>query len=280
MFLVVQDEMQFQKICEHVQLENYVTIFYRGRRISRVSWAGVSNWLLFIVSFFKKKRPILVCEYANLVPRVIATLTASRIQSHYFGYVYESEIQPVLDSKKNFISKLTTPLYAEEFVIYGEHNPMLAFEDKFKERSINFVLGDKKLLSLPPVNMDSPYVAVVGQPIFELGREHLASCYHEAIDYVERLNLLRLSIFVTLARSKEILQTSEQISGRSKRTHRLYARKWTSLFCFAFDSSLIFELRFRRACHNFTDLLYSGCLAQPRKAFFPSWLSQRLNADE
>ena len=61
------------------------------------------HWLLFVLSFFKRERPILVCEYANLVPRVIAALTGCRIHSHYFGYVFESEIQPALEAKESFV---------------------------------------------------------------------------------------------------------------------------------------------------------------------------------
>ena len=102
MFLVVQDELQLKKICENVDLENFITVFYAGRRITNISSSGVSNWLLFVLSFFKRERPILVCEYANLVPRVIAALTGCRIHSHYFGYVFESEIQPALEAKKIF----------------------------------------------------------------------------------------------------------------------------------------------------------------------------------
>ena len=55
MFLVVQDELQLKKICENVDLENFITVFYAGRRITNISSSGVSNWLLFVLSFFKRE---------------------------------------------------------------------------------------------------------------------------------------------------------------------------------------------------------------------------------
>ena len=195
MFLVVQDELQLKKICENVDLENFITVFYAGRRITNISSSGVSNWLLFVLSFFKRERPILVCEYANLVPRVIAALTGCRIHSHYFGYVFESEIQPALEAKKNLLSKLITPLYADEFYIYGENNPMLTLENKFIANSVKIFRRTKQTIEIPPINTDRPYVIVVGQPIFELGRKHLESCYRNLF-FIYPVQILILKLFM------------------------------------------------------------------------------------
>ena len=97
MFLVVQDELQLKKICENVDLENFITVFYAGRRITNISSSGVSNWLLFVLSFFKRERPILVCEYANLVPRV---LRIDRLSDPFtISDIFESEIQPALEAR-------------------------------------------------------------------------------------------------------------------------------------------------------------------------------------
>ena len=261
MFLVVQDEMQFQKIYENVDLENYITVFYVGRRITDISFSGVSNWLLFVLTLFNKERPIVVCEYANLVPRVIATLTGSRIHSHYFGHVYEGEIQPALEAKKNLFSKLITPLYADEFYIYGESNPMLTLENKFIENSVKFFRRTKKFIEFPPMKIDCPYVIVVGQPIFELGRAHLASCYQEAIFHVSHMNSTFEIIYVRHPREtrKEHYKKVGKYLEGSKELMDYMLHNGRPVFAFAFDSSLIYELRDVGVhSHNFVDLLHGG----------------------
>lgn len=261
MIVVVQDYFQYLKIKEHLEIENFIMVFYRGRRITGVSFSNVDNIYKLILSFFSRERPVLVCEYANLIPRLLAFITMSKIHSHYFGYVYAEEIKPALEVKYRFLGRLITPLFADVFFIYGKHNPMHKLRYLFDQNKIPFYVKSRHVKILPPVNLTNPFFAIIGQPTAELGRPHLLGVYESMINYLKAEAPAAKLIYVWHPREERSKQYSDidLYLNSSQELFKYMEYQGKPLAAFAIDSSFIHELKeFDITSHNFIELFKAG----------------------
>jgi hypothetical protein len=170
-----EDQAQLDKIICHNSLVSYIKVRYSGRLMLSVAIVFKENehkcgvGYLILRSIFSRS---LLCEYANGLPRLWATLFNLKIQSHIFGVLdyYDFDFNSVHKSKIK--RKLFNRLYADEYIIYGYFNPtcdlLRPLSDYYKS---NVVL--MKRVDLKKIDQESrttfPWALYVGQPWAEVG---------------------------------------------------------------------------------------------------------------
>ena len=124
--LFYQDEAQLSKILAHTSYTYDYLVHYKKKFFISIkknnfdgSYAKKSVWELFFRSLFK--HCIIVCEFANFLPRVFALASLSQIESHVFGYMNKNTLKCVLTKSfvPDFFKKIYCNQYSSKYIIYG-----------------------------------------------------------------------------------------------------------------------------------------------------------------
>lgn len=174
-----EDDAQLQKMLHHTNELRYIKIRYKGRKILQLSCIennSEKNIGLLIGIIKSLRSNILICEYANGLPRIWALLFGLKIESHIFGLLNKSNLSIKAEHWCFIQKKLRAKLYAEEYYIYGEHNPTIDLVHdirKIYKSNVNLrQRNDLPKLSNTTV-AKANWAVYVGQPWSEIGNSEL-----------------------------------------------------------------------------------------------------------
>lgn len=189
MLIFVEDTAQKEKLLSHLKPNAAIVFFYKKRRIRslEIMRAKNDNIFSFINQIIANK--IIVCEYANFVPRCASFITRWTIESHIFGALEFHELENVYKlNKRSSLNKLKTPLCADFYYIYGKKNHTLRLVKHFKQAKIPFEI--KARVDLPmdlKINSLKPWGVFIGQPFAELGMEKVEITSNQLFNYCASL---------------------------------------------------------------------------------------------
>jgi hypothetical protein len=154
----------------------FIWLFYKGRKI--ISCVAVDGNLenkcgllsAFLNSINSKS---VICEYANAVPRVWATVFNLKIISLVFGVLDRKDFDFERRNGFHCLKKMQKRLYADEYVLFGSHNPTLDLS-KDIERFYKSIVRSEVRKDLPIqhyIPNKKVWAVYIGQPWKELGIE-------------------------------------------------------------------------------------------------------------
>jgi hypothetical protein len=130
-----EDEAQLNKIIAHTNVRVYTKIFYKGRKIiSCVAVDGkIENKCGLLSAFLNSiNSKSVICEYANAVPRVWATIFNLKIISLIFGVLERKDFDFERKNRLYCLKKIQNRLYADEYVVFGSNNPTVDLSNDIK----------------------------------------------------------------------------------------------------------------------------------------------------
>lgn len=164
-----EDAGQLDKIKNHVDFQcNLFFVEYVGRKIKKIQYKefGKStktvSYLFFILNIFKTK--VMLCEYANAIPRLYSFFFFKKLESHIFGYLLRGNFD--FDKKINIFKKVFYRLYADKYYIYGSNNPTVILESEIKKYYLSEVEIKKRkdLEEIKNKSKKGDWVLFIGQP--------------------------------------------------------------------------------------------------------------------
>lgn len=185
-----EDQAQLEKLLSHTKICDYVKVLYSGKKIIRLTAVknnSESRCGIFQLISISIKSNVLTCEYSNGIPRFWATLFQMRLQSQLFGVLDYFDFDFDRTYKTKSIRKLMNRLYADEYLIYGSHNPTRDLADEIRNRyKAKVVL--KERLDIEKANQKAscqiPWSIYIGQPWLEVGNvnnDNIQKCIYEEI---------------------------------------------------------------------------------------------------
>lgn len=188
--LFYEDDAQLEKILTHRFITIGYAVLYKGRTIFSIKSIRNSHvlelesFISFVKDLFSIK--LIICEYANLIPRLFALILNIKIESHIFGNIEKKDVLRFYSLTKECgrFKRFLVPAYADFFYIYGEKNPTRDIGDILlsKGLEVNF-LPRLDLDKLKKINTgDVQWVLFIGQPWRELGFQEMAELQEALID--------------------------------------------------------------------------------------------------
>jgi hypothetical protein len=242
-----EDDAQLQKILHHTNQQCYIKIRYKGRVIVHSSWVGENSEKRigsFIAIIKSLKANTLMCEYANGLPRIWALLFGLKIESHIFGLLNKSNLSIEAEYWGSLRKKLRAKLYAEEYYIYGEHNPTNDLvQDICKIYKSN--VGIRKRRDLPKIFnakvARTNWAVYVGQPWSEIGCLELDLLQGRLYDEMDKK--FEKIYYCKHPRQKNLTIDSKVIINGWLELKEIIESKGPPEIAISISSSLIFELK-------------------------------------
>ena len=241
-----EDEAQLAKILAHNNLDHCLIVKYSGKTITRVdeyknfAKTKSSVFRLMCFSFFAEN---VVCEYANSVPRIWASLFALNLESHIFGVLDFVDFSFQKIPRIKILRKIYSKLYADEYIIYGVFNPTIDLLPFLKEKYLsNVAVKSRNDLSFCfEGQKNSPWAVCIAQPWKELGLHDNEKIQHLIFSNLGKLNL---NVFYCRhPRQKFIdINRSYVIDGWIELKEKI-KQNGMPVIAISLSSSLIFELR-------------------------------------
>jgi hypothetical protein len=171
-----EDESQLNKILAHTNEQIYTKILYTRRKIIsclEVDGKKENKCSLLRVFLNSIKSKSVICEYANAVPRLWATVFNLKIISLIFGVLDRKDFDFERKNRFHCLRKMQNRLYADEYVVFGSHNPTVDLSNDI-ERFYKSIVRSEVRKDLPIqhyIPNKKIWVVYIAQPWKELGIE-------------------------------------------------------------------------------------------------------------
>lgn len=172
--LVCEDQVFHNKAITDFNLNVLATVFYKKRRIKSVKFYSSIFFIFF-------KTTLVVTEYSNFIPRLIAIITFSEINSIIYGFLSEKNFIKKL-SRFRFLNLLFYGLYSDKFFVINRIGTFKILQEFFESKQLEFL--EFKRPQLTTKHFNNKCIVWISQCWGEIGKHEIENRQQRILNYI------------------------------------------------------------------------------------------------